>query len=147
MCRDKSKFNSESYENDLDVALNEYFTHLSPLNNQNYNKIFNNFTLTVSLIINKHAPLASLSRRQRKLKFKPWITKGILVSIENENSMFKSHFTNGTKKQLSYFKSYSNKLTKIKANAKKIYFFNELNKHYGNSKKNKGHTLLLASSL
>ena len=55
MYRDKSKFNSESYANDLDVALNEYFTHLSPLNNQNYNEIFNNFTLTVSSIINKHA--------------------------------------------------------------------------------------------
>ena len=57
------------------------------------------------------------------------------MSIENKNSMFKSHFINGNKEQLSYFKSYSNKLTKIKANAKKIYFFNELNKHYGNPKK------------
>ena len=36
---------------------------------------------------------------------------------------------------MSYFKSYSNKLTKIKANAKTIYFFKELNKHYGNPKK------------
>ena len=30
MYRDKSKFNSESYANDLDVALNKYFTHLPP---------------------------------------------------------------------------------------------------------------------
>ena len=43
------------------------FYHLPPLNNQNYNEIFDNFTLTVSLIINKHAPLASLSRRQTEM--------------------------------------------------------------------------------
>ena len=57
------------------------------------------------------------------------------MSIRNKNSMFKSHFINGNKEQLSHFKSYSNKLTKIKANAKKIYFCIELNKHYGNPKK------------
>ena len=54
--------------------------------------------------------------------------------IKKINYMFKSHFINDNEKHLSYFKTYSNKLTKIKATAKKLYFFNERNKHHGNPK-------------
>ena len=33
-------------------------------------------------------PLCKLSRREAKLKKKPWITKGLLKSIKTRNKMF-----------------------------------------------------------
>ena len=38
----------------------------------------------ISQMIDKHAPLKRLSRKQQKLVKKPWITKGILTSIRKK---------------------------------------------------------------
>ena len=62
-----------------------------------------------------------MSRKQLKLAKKPWITKGILTSIRKKNSMFQSHFIRGSDAEKSYFRRYTNKLTKIKAHSKKIF--------------------------
>ena len=40
-------------------------------------------------IINKHAPLRKLSRREKQLQAKPSITRGLLTSIKNKNRMFR----------------------------------------------------------
>ena len=79
--------------------------------------------------IDKHAPLKLFSRRQRRLLKKPWITKGILISIRKKNSMIKSHFINGSESQKFIFRQYSNKLTKIKTASKRNYFKVELEKN------------------
>ena len=96
--RAKSKLDINLFNFDLSVALQEYFSSLSPISKKNYNSIFNGFVQIVSSV-NKHAPLKKCSRRQRKLMRKPWITKGILISIRKKNSMFKSHFVNGNETQ------------------------------------------------
>ena len=50
--------------------------------NTNWNTILEVNT-TVNLIIAEHAPLKKISVKERKLRAKPWITKGILTSINN----------------------------------------------------------------
>jgi len=53
----------------------------------------NNFIALVSLIqkvIEKHVPLKRLTRKQQKLKNKPWISKGIYVSIRRKKRMHKT---------------------------------------------------------
>ena len=40
-------------------------------------------------IVNKHAPLQTLTRKQQELERKPWITKGILTSIRVKAKIFK----------------------------------------------------------
>ena len=57
--------------------------------------IFNNFINIVKTAIDNHAPLKKLSRRQRKLKLKPWITRGLLFSIKHKQKLYLSHFING----------------------------------------------------
>ena len=79
-------------------------------------------------MIDKHALLKRLSRKQQKLVKKPWITKGILTSIRKKNSIFRTLFINGSDAEKIYFRTYSNKLTKIKTLSKKLYFQNELKK-------------------
>ena len=127
--RSKSKFDTESFSQDLSFSLQKFFSGLPLFTDENFNSIFTNFVEIVSQTINKHAPLKSYSRRQRRLLKKPWITKGILISIRKKNSMFKSHFINGNEAQKFIFKQYSNKLTKIKAASKRNYFKVELEKN------------------
>ena len=85
--------------------------------------------------INQHAPLKPLSRKPKRLKSKPWITKGIHMSIRKRHSLFKSHFLNGEDSEKSTNQEYSNKLIKIIAMSKKFYFTNQLDLNKNNSQK------------
>ena len=71
--------------------------------------------MTINIVKNTivtHAPLKVLSQKQRKLKLKPWITKGILVTIKKKHKLYKSHFLNGSDVHKQFYKKYANKLTK-----------------------------------
>ena len=61
----------------------------------NFNNIFDQFVNRIGEIINKHAPLRRVSRKHQKLARKPWITKGIFISIRYKNLIFRSHFADG----------------------------------------------------
>ena len=119
--RDKTKFCTESFCKDLQTDLDNYFSHRPTLSNENFNELFNSFVHIISHSIDTHAPLRPISRRMKKLLQKPWITKGLLTSIKKKRRMFKSHFLSGEKKK-SFYKVYSNKLTKLKTLSKKLYY-------------------------
>ena len=133
--RDKSNFNPESYCSDLNRSLLEFFDNLGELTESNFDESFDAFITVVQNVTGSHAPIKRLSRKQRKLKNKPWITKGILTSIRHKNKMHKSHYILGDQVTKSEYKKYSNKLTKIKTMAKKKHFAEELEKNKNNPKK------------
>ena len=118
---DKTKFCSESFCKNLQTDLDNYFSHRPTLSNENFNELFNSFVHIISRSIDTHAPLRPISRRMRKLLQKPWITKGLLSLIKKKRQMFKSHFLSGEEKK-SFYKVYSNKLTKLKTLSKKLYY-------------------------
>ena len=132
---DKSKFDSDVFNEDLNQTLINYFSSVPDLTPNNFNKIFNEFYRLISKTISQHAPLKRYSRRQKELLKKPWITKGSLTSIKKKNFMFKTHFLFGNASQKLFFKRYSNKLTKIKALSKRSYFKSKLQNHQGDAKK------------
>ena len=80
---------------------------------------------------NKHAPLKKLSRKEMKLKSKPWITKGLLKSISTKNKLFQQCYKQNNPFLVAEYKSYLNTLTKIKEIAKRNYYQNELATHRG----------------
>ena len=45
---------------------------------------------TFSHVVNRHAPLRPVTRTERRIKQKPWLTKGLLNSINLKNKMLKS---------------------------------------------------------
>ena len=47
--------------------------------------MFNIYHDKLLLIINKHVPYKTLSKKETKLKFKLWITKSIFKSIKKKN--------------------------------------------------------------
>ena len=79
--RDKSSFSADSFRNALQADLCNAFSHQPELTKENFNEMFNLFSRTVLTTIDTHAPLKPLSR---KLSQKPWITKGILISIKKK---------------------------------------------------------------
>ena len=64
--------------------------------------------------INAHASFKIASRKQRKLLRKLWLTKGTQTSIRNEKKLHESFYVQGNALQKSYYKKYTNKLTKVK---------------------------------
>ena len=48
------------------------------------------FISKINNLINHRAPLKELSNAKEKLQNKPWITKGILKSIKNKNTQYKT---------------------------------------------------------
>ena len=52
------------------------------------NHSFEQFLKKINNILDKHAPLKYMSRKQQKNISKPWITKGILKSIKIKTTLY-----------------------------------------------------------
>ena len=52
------------------------------------NKLFSTFYNKYNKIVNKHVPIKKMSNRKAKQLCKPWITKGIKVSISIKNKLY-----------------------------------------------------------
>ena len=74
--RNKKKFCPEAFSDNLDRKLGNLISNNFSLNRDNFNKTFDQLINLIAKIIDKHAPLQRLSRKQKKLASKPWITKG-----------------------------------------------------------------------
>ena len=53
--------------------------------------VFDSFHAKITEIIDKHVPLKKVSKRRLLLSAKPWITRGIKISIKIKNSLYKSY--------------------------------------------------------
>ena len=101
----------------------------------NFDDSFEGFVSIIQHTIDKHAPLKHMSRKQKKIKRKPWITRNIYQIICLKNKMHRTHYIKGDAAMKLKYKKFSNKLTKIKTNAKEKYFAEELEKSKSNPRK------------
>ena len=75
-------FNKEQYLKDLgDIR------KLDIIQYKRTEDMYNAFHTTFLQIIDENAPYKTLSKSERKLKEKPWITKSILQSIKIKNKL------------------------------------------------------------
>ncbi len=88
---------------------------------EDVNEIFNSFYDKISETVDKHAPLQKLSKKQACSFAKPWITKGLLVSITKKNKLYKSYLKNRNDYYFSKYKIYRNKLKHLLIISKKSY--------------------------
>ena len=133
--RDKSKFNSEEFCCQLESNLQAFNLQIYSATRDNFNQLFAEFVALIENTIEIHAPLKKLSRKQQKLQSKPWITKGILISVRHKRKLYKSHFLAGTEIQKRFYKKYLNTLTKVKTASKKIYYRQEFGRNLNNPRK------------
>ena len=73
--RDFSKFHSDSFISDFKSV------NWSVATQNNPNISFRNFMLIINNLLDKHAPFKEQAKRKEKLRFRPWITKGIRTFI------------------------------------------------------------------
>ena len=64
--RNKKNFCPEAFSDNLDWELGNLISNNFPLNRDNFNKTFDQFVNLIAKIIDKHAPLQRLSRKQKK---------------------------------------------------------------------------------
>ena len=119
--RDLGNFKHDSYCNELKKSLRNFLFYLPHIDNHsnNYDHVFQEFVFTVKSIIDKHAPLKLTTRKQCRLSKKPWITKGLLISIRKKQKLYKTHFLRGSDAEKEIYKRYSNKLNEVKYILKK----------------------------
>ena len=122
LCKRRS-FLSVNYENVCYDSLNLFSSRPLPiLTVDNFNECFNEFLDTVTKFVDNYAPARFLSRRERKLRKKPWISPVILKSIRAHNRMHYPMFIKGNSEQRIFYKKFSNKLNRTKKKAKEAYF-------------------------
>ena len=56
------------------------------LNEKIFDLMFSKFVEAIKLTINNHTPLKKITRRQKRLRTKPWITKGLLTVFQLKKS-------------------------------------------------------------
>ena len=59
-------------------------------------ELFNRFISQIKSIMNKHTPLKQMSRKELKLRRKPWITTDRIRASKNKNILFQEMFRNQT---------------------------------------------------
>ena len=118
-------FNSETFVSDLSNNLDHFDFSALFSDIRELSAAFDKFIEIIKSTINAHPPLKIASRKQRKLLSKPWLTKGIQISIRNKKKLHQSFYVGGNVEQKLYYKKYANKLTKVKKLSKKLHFFKE----------------------
>ena len=71
---------------------------------------------------------------RRRVPLKPWISPGILCSINRKNKLYKKYLQTSSDKHEKAYKKYRNTLTNVLREAKRLYFQNSFKACKGNSK-------------
>ena len=103
------------------------------LNNANADQGFSIFHKILCSIIDKHAPELDKRINPKKIIRNPWITSGIMRSLNKQRQMFKAHI----KEDVSTFnyKNYRNNLQKIIRLSKNKYLHEKCNEYRRDSRK------------
>ena len=136
--RDFSRFPRDSFEADLS---NVNWNALLNKRTCDADNLFSSFYNKFNKLINKHAPMKTISNRKTKQLSKPWITKGIRISIKVKNKLYVSGDT-------ANYKIYRNKICTLTRLSKQQYYSKFFNDNLTNMKKTwEGINNLLARKL
>ena len=111
----------ESFLEDLNEAL-----PFVDIPTYDINTKFSQLVSTIQTLTDKHFPPRPLSRKQTNLYKKPWLTKGIMKSIRQQNRLFHLCYKKHQKDKIEEYKKFRNKLTHIKETAKQNYYKNKI---------------------
>ena len=111
---DKTKFLGDVYS--LTQELNDTYN-----DDFNPNNAISQLLDKFSHLINQHAPLRPQTK-ETKLSTNLWLSKGILKSIRNKNTMLKKCYKHNDTAVTEKYKKFANKLTTIKRVPKQNYY-------------------------
>ena len=123
--RDFSRFSRDSFNVDLS---NVDWNALLIKKTYDADNLFSSFHNKFNKLISKHAPMKTISNRKAKQLSKPWITKGIRISIKVKNKLYASGDT-------ANYKIYRNKICTLTRLSKQQYYSKFFNDNLTNMKK------------
>ena len=91
-------------------------------NMEDPNKAYNDFMEKYSRIYNTCFPLKVLKGKQVSKFFCPWLSPGILKSVNKKNRLYKKFVTSPSTSSETKYKAYKNKLTHLIHIAKRKYY-------------------------
>ena len=121
MFRNNQAVDGTKFRDDLEAALIPltYDLMQTTITPQLLENSFKQLVYLITAIIEKHAPLQTASRKQKRICKKPWINSELLKMIKRKQNLYKTHFVNGNESDKQYFKKFANKLTRMKTQAKR----------------------------
>ena len=110
-------FDPTIFVSDLSLKLNNLNPEADDVNTlrDEFVKIFND-------TLDTHAPYHYASRKEQHSFNKPWLTKGILTSIAKKNTLYRKQLTTNNPNIFRKYKTYRNKLTRLKEMSKRNYY-------------------------
>ena len=130
--RDMPSFKTEKFLDYLHIKLGNLFEN----NCYSAHKLLDNSILIFTEVVDLLAPKRNATRKEKKLKLKPWLTPGLLKSNQTKNKMFQRLHKNSDNLVLTEeYKVYQNALNRLLRLAKRNYYHSVLNVHKGNSQK------------
>ena len=128
--RDLSNFSKNEFNNDVKKiklkSLNSY---------KDVNDLYDFFQNEYLKVIEKHAPLKTLTLNEMRWKQKPWITKGIQKSIKRKDILYRKFLRSKSFFWENRYKLYRNNIKKMIFFSKKRYYANYFAEHELNAKK------------
>ena len=96
------------------------------VNDKNVYTSLRNFLQKINSLLEKHAPLKQITKKEIKTKSKPWIPAGILTSIRNKNKIYNKFCKAKDQKQKDLlhqqFKHYRNIISNLTKKSKENYY-------------------------
>ena len=133
--RDTKNFDRENFFLDL---LSIDWQDILQLEKEDPNLSFQQYLTTINTLIDKYMPLKKMSRKEIKQQYKPWVTKNILQTIKERESLHRK-FINA--KDLAIKADYHTKYKKLRTKVlddmkenKKLYFQEFFSKNAKNMK-------------
>ena len=120
LIRDMKSFQLENFL----ANLSDVFSDFIVSNNISVNSQFQKFLQLFSQTINRHAPLRKRSRKDFRMQHKPWLTRGIIHSINHKNKMYSKFQSSLNMNKFKEYKSYRNILIRTIQAAKRMYYNN-----------------------
>lgn len=109
--RDYSNFDESALIQDIQSVDWQGVLHANA--NPDPNVLFDSFHTRISDIIDVHIPLIQPSKRELRMKSKPWITTALRVSINIKNKLFKKYISTKSAFYYTKFKLCRNKINHL----------------------------------
>ena len=83
---------------------------------------FEEFFHIFAPVVPTHAPPKKASKKERRIKMKPWLTQGLLRSIQQKNKLFSRLHNNRNEQLFNEYNKYRNILNRAIERGKRNYY-------------------------
>ena len=118
---------------------NELQTKINNLNfdNTNVHELAEQLVDIYKDLIDKYMPLRKLSRKEKSFWFKPWLTRGIITSMNTRDALHRESLKSDNEEDHKYYKRYKNFVTRMQNKSYNDYHSKNLEEHQKNNNKKK----------